>query len=190
MKKKETSHLTVDQYLDLPYTIELTPDEGVTWFAEVRELPGCMSDGDSPNAAISNLREAMRGWIAAALEDVGEIPLPRSTEDYGGKFLVRTSPSLHRRLAELAEEEGVSTNQLCVALLTDGVTRSDSSMRREWERVASGLDKLTQRIDAFTRSAAGWNLETPQGENVVLMPIANGDVHWDLWSGGVERAKA
>jgi len=184
------SSLTVDQYLDLPYTIELTPDEDVGWFAEVRELSGCMSDGDSPDAAIRSLREAMRDWIAAAMEDLDEIPLPRSMEEHSGKFLVRTSPSLHRRLARMAEEEGVSTNQLCVALLTEGLSRSALSSKKERENVLASLIAQWQSVDTFSWASALWKLDVPRVDKVALMPTAGTDVRWHIWSGEMDHAKS
>ena len=41
---------TVDDYLKLPYTIEIFRDDAdntAGWVARVVELPGCMKDGDS-----------------------------------------------------------------------------------------------------------------------------------------------
>jgi predicted HicB family RNase H-like nuclease len=38
-----------------------------------------------------------------------------------GKVLVRMPPALHEQLLRLAEEQGVSLNQLVVALLAGGV---------------------------------------------------------------------
>ena len=38
-----------------------------------------------------------------------------------GKVLVRMPPALHEQLVRLAEEQGVSLNQLVVSLLAGGV---------------------------------------------------------------------
>lgn len=38
-----------------------------------------------------------------------------------GEFRVRMPPALHEQLAKRADEQGVSLNQLCVALLAGGV---------------------------------------------------------------------
>ncbi|BDI19664.1 hypothetical protein ANSO36C_54660 [Nostoc cf. commune SO-36] len=46
------------------------------------------------------------------------IPLPSSNDSYSGKLLVRIPKSLHRRLAETSEREGVSLNQYIVSLLS------------------------------------------------------------------------
>ena len=103
---------TVEYYLGLPYTIELTRDPEDGWFVAVNELPGCMSQGDTPQEAIEMIYDAMRGWIEVSLEDGDPIPEPRPLDDYSGKFVVRVPPEVHRRLALEAAEEDVSLNRL------------------------------------------------------------------------------
>ena len=102
---------TVDYYLGLPYTIEMIPEPEGGWFVTVKELPGCMSEGDTPEEAIEMIRDAMRGWLEVSLEDGDSIPEPRDLDDYSGKFVVRMPRSLHRDLVEQAADEGVSLNQ-------------------------------------------------------------------------------
>ena len=105
--------MTVEQYLELPYTIEVTKDESdeyAGWFARVVELPGCMTQADTFEELSVMIKDAMTAWIESALEDGESIPLPRSIEDYSGRFVVRIPKSLHRELVEMAEREGVSLN--------------------------------------------------------------------------------
>ncbi|MDR2727267.1 MAG: type II toxin-antitoxin system HicB family antitoxin, partial [Deltaproteobacteria bacterium] len=40
------------------------------------------------------------------------VPEPLSLQKYSGKFMVRTTPEVHRRLAAQAMESGVSLNRL------------------------------------------------------------------------------
>ena len=65
---------TVEEYMTLPYTIEITPDDG-TFFVKVKELPGCMSVGETRADAMEMIDDAMKGWLEVALEDGVEIPL-------------------------------------------------------------------------------------------------------------------
>jgi len=105
--------MTVEQYLELPYTIEVTKDENddyAGWFARIVELPGCMTQADTFEELSVMIKDAMMAWIESALEDGESIPLPRSIEDYSGRFVVRIPKSLHRELVEMAEREGVSLN--------------------------------------------------------------------------------
>lgn len=110
----------LDYYMGLPYTMELRPS-GEGWFARVKELPGCVSQGATQDEALAMIRDAMRGWLAVSLEDGDSIPEPRPEEDYSGQFRVRISRSLHRKLVETAEEEGVSLNQYVGLALAEAV---------------------------------------------------------------------
>lgn len=104
---------TLDEYLALPYTIEVVWDESDAhpgWFARVAELPGCMTQADTFEELEVMIKDAMQAWIEAALEDGQSIPEPRPIESYSGKFVVRVPRSLHRELAEAAERDGVSLN--------------------------------------------------------------------------------
>lgn len=112
---------TVQHYLEKPYTYELRPDSAVGWFIQVKELPGCMSQGDTPEEALDMIRDAMAGWIEVALADNIAIPEPRTLESYSGKFVVRVPRSLHRDLVDRAAEEGVSLNQLINVVLARAV---------------------------------------------------------------------
>ena len=61
------------------YRIVLRPlaiDDGGGWLAEVPELPGCVSDGDTPQQAIENVMDAIGCWIEAAEEDGRSVPSP------------------------------------------------------------------------------------------------------------------
>lgn len=61
------------------YRIALRPleaAEGGGWLAEVPELPGCMSDGETPQQAIENVMDAIGCWIEAAEEDGRPVPVP------------------------------------------------------------------------------------------------------------------
>lgn len=104
---------TLDEYLALPYHITLVhdaDDEGNEgWVAEVEELPGCLSQGATPEEAVVNIRDAMMGWISVALEDGSPIPEPRETRA-SGRFLVRVPRSLHAELSDEARREDVSLN--------------------------------------------------------------------------------
>lgn len=54
----------------------LTSDEGGGWLAEVPDLPGCMSDGNTPEEATRNVRDAIEEWLAAARDMGRKIPEP------------------------------------------------------------------------------------------------------------------
>jgi antitoxin HicB len=111
----------LNYYLSLPYTIEMVREDETTWFVRVVELPGCISEGDSPSEAIEMIQDAMAGWLEVALEDGRQIPEPKPIDEYSGKFVVRLPRSLHRELVEAAARDGVSLNQYVVAELARAV---------------------------------------------------------------------
>ncbi|GFO77218.1 toxin [Bathymodiolus platifrons methanotrophic gill symbiont] len=51
------------------------------------------------------------------LENGEEIPVPISSRNYSGKFMVRIPPEVHRHLALEAIEAGVSLNRIASAKL-------------------------------------------------------------------------
>lgn len=105
----------IKEIMDRPYARVLVPDETGGYVAEVLELPGCVSEGETPDEAIENLEDAMRGWLQVALEDGQRIPDPLeagpSGEGYNGRILLRVPRSVHARCVRLAEADGVSLNQ-------------------------------------------------------------------------------
>ncbi len=75
---------TVEEYLRFPYTIQLRQYEDGTLFADVAELPGCMTEADTAEKALEMIRDAMAGWIEVALSEgipiaePGAHPSPRT----------------------------------------------------------------------------------------------------------------
>ncbi len=53
------------------------PGEDGYWVAECPSLPGCISQGRSKEEAVSNIREAIQGFIAALEEDGLRVPEER-----------------------------------------------------------------------------------------------------------------
>ncbi|HAV63009.1 MAG TPA: hypothetical protein DCY13_11665, partial [Verrucomicrobiales bacterium] len=45
------------------------PGEDGFWVAECPSLPGCVSQGDSREAAVANIREAIEGYVLALQDD-------------------------------------------------------------------------------------------------------------------------
>lgn len=63
--------------LEYPVLISpLSAEDGGGFLATVPDLPGCMSDGDTPQEAITNVQDAILAWIEAAHDLGREIPAP------------------------------------------------------------------------------------------------------------------
>lgn len=55
--------------MGLPYRVvvePLSPQDGGGYLATVPDLPGCMSDGETPAEAIANVEDAAKDWLAEA----------------------------------------------------------------------------------------------------------------------------
>lgn len=164
-------HKSLEYYLGLPYSIELRNFPGEGWFARVKELPGCMSQGDTVDEAVANIQEAMQLWLEVSLDHGDPIPEPRSDQEYSGKFVVRVPRSLHRALAEAANQDGVSLNQYINVALAQAVGSARSTQARslpnaiseQAKRLESVIDRLEdgQRI---ARSAVDAATGRPVGE--------------------------
>lgn len=113
---------TLEYYMALPYRVEIVEDKAEGGFAlHCPELSGCVTCAATVEEGLKLLEDAKRSWFAACLEDGVSIPEPSRLEDYSGQFKLRLPRSLHKRLAERSDEEGVSMNQYCVYLLSKGI---------------------------------------------------------------------
>lgn len=103
------------------YAVIISPlpeEDGGGYLASFPDLPGCIADGETPEEAMTEARDAFAAWSAAELEDKGELPKPKT---YSGQYVQRIPKTLHMRLAQRAMSEGVSLNQLSATLLAEGL---------------------------------------------------------------------
>ncbi|MEH6952247.1 type II toxin-antitoxin system HicB family antitoxin [Nitrobacter sp. NHB1] len=54
----------------------LADTDGGGYLATVPELPGCMSDGATPEEALRNVQQAIASWIESAEEWKQDVPKP------------------------------------------------------------------------------------------------------------------
>lgn len=105
---------------DYPFEVRpLSDEEGGGYVITYPDLPGCMSDGETPEEAVENGRDAVAGWLAISREFGDEIPEPFSGAS--GRFVQRLPKSLHAQLIKQAEAESVSLNTLIVTILAQGL---------------------------------------------------------------------
>ena len=122
MKRKG---LSVDRY---PFTIRpLTREEGGGYLIEFPDVPGCISDGETPEEAILNGRDALRSALLTMKEVGRAVPravLPKGTS---GQWRQRVPKSLHNRLVARAKQEGVSLNTLVATMIAEGLGKRKAS---------------------------------------------------------------
>lgn len=110
-------------YMSLPYRVEVIPDEEEGGYAfHCPELPGCITSANTVEEGFRMLEDAKKSWFTACLEDGLPIPEPARLEDFSGQFKLRIPKSLHKLLAQRSADEGISMNQLCLYLLSKGLS--------------------------------------------------------------------
>jgi antitoxin HicB len=110
-----------------PFEIRsLSADDGGGFLISFPDFSECISDGETVEEAIQNGIDALQETITA-LESMGlPVPEPNSGGSYSGKFIQRTTKSLHAQLALRAKQEGVSMNTLVNTLLAESLGRRES----------------------------------------------------------------
>jgi predicted RNase H-like HicB family nuclease len=62
------------QYCFAMRQVIIYPGDDGFWVAECPSLPGCVSQGESRESAIMNIREAIEGYVLALQDDGMEVP--------------------------------------------------------------------------------------------------------------------
>lgn len=57
---------TLRYYLSLDYTIRIKQNQDGSFFAQVEELPGCITEADTQTEAFALIEDAKKTWIASA----------------------------------------------------------------------------------------------------------------------------
>lgn len=110
----------LNYYLNLEYTTRLKKNSDGSYFGEIEELTGCMTEGDTEIEVLRMLDDAKKIWLEAALKRKLSIPEPEQ-DDFSGKFNVRLPKFLHRKLVYRAREEKVSLNNLVSTTLASTI---------------------------------------------------------------------
>lgn len=75
------------------------------------EFPGLSWLAKSPEKAIIGIRDVVTDALADMKKNKESIPEPINTDKYSGKFVVRVTPELHKKLAIRAAEYNISLNR-------------------------------------------------------------------------------
>jgi predicted HicB family RNase H-like nuclease len=100
--KIDVSHYT--------YRVSWSPEDA-EFVGTCVEFPSLSWLADSPTAALGGIEQVVLGVTKDLAASGEEVPVPLAERQYSGKFQVRVSRDLHRRLAALAAEQGMSLNR-------------------------------------------------------------------------------
>jgi antitoxin HicB len=158
----------VDRYLDLPYHVTLVRDpdgNGAGWTAGVEELPGCSSQGGTPDEAVNGIRQAMAAWITGALDEGRAVPEPKTADEHSGRLLLRMPKTLHADLTRLAEREGVSLNQLITDALASVVGWRSPGRKATGGNANASINQIPGAEALTPEQEAGPERESPEARS-------------------------
>lgn len=116
-----------------PFTIRpLSEADGGGFVIEYPDLPGCISDGNTPAEAFKQGEDAVKSYLLSCAKH-GD-PLPRPSEA-SGQWRQRVPRSLHARLVAKARQEGVSLNMLVTAMIAEGLGKRVSQDRGDTQKI-------------------------------------------------------
>ena len=122
-------NLRIEEY---PFTIRpLTAEDGSGFLIEFPDVPGAMSDGETPEEAIGNGRDALKAALLTMREFGDPLPVPGAAAASSGQWRQRVPKTLHSRLVERARQEGVSLNTLVTAMIAEGLGKRTPRRRRK-----------------------------------------------------------
>ena len=126
--------------LDYPFTMHpLAEDEGGGYLIEFPDLPGCMSDGATPEEAIRNGADAVRCWIDA-MREAGR-PIPAASRAPVGLRTINIDEHVYRVFVAEGERQGLNTESIANAALLDAVQRL---LKRD-QSVLEAVEERTKR---------------------------------------------
>lgn len=149
-------------YMKLPYTVMLRRDEEGDFIARIKELEGCVADGQDEMEALGNIEKVKELWLGAALKANKEIPLPDEDASLpSGKFLTRVPRTLHKSLIDIAQQEGVSLNQLVTVALAELAGRKAAVPAQVFELKATSRGYSVSESYGVSKSAPRLRLVNP-----------------------------
>jgi len=111
----------LNYYMGLNYKIEVIEDKDEGGYTlSCPELKGCITCADTIQQGVEMIEDAKKSWFTACLEEGIPIPEPNGINEYSGQFKLRIPKSLHKTLADRSRQEGISMNQYCLFLLSNG----------------------------------------------------------------------
>jgi predicted RNase H-like HicB family nuclease len=124
-------------------------EDDQTFIARCPEFPDLMTDGETPENAIEEMKTVLSMAVDVLEEKGREIPAPLLYQPgtYNGTITIRTSGTLHRNLAESAQVEGLSLNAYVCQMLAER-----DALRRVYRALVHPRGKAPRRDP--------WPLET------------------------------
>ena len=102
----------------------LSEEDGGGYLIAFPDYPGCIADGETPEEAIAEGRDALKSYLAT-LRDLDR-PMPSPAEE-PGQVWEQIAASVQKALAQRADAEGISIGALVAKLVAEGLERPTRS---------------------------------------------------------------
>lgn len=104
-------------------------EEDEAYVATCPEVPGVTALDARAEIALAEVRAALALALETYKSEGWDLPTPGKVSAHSGQFRLRIPRTLHERLAQQADDEGVSLNTLATALIAEGMGRRAPSGR-------------------------------------------------------------
>lgn len=173
-------------------------DEDEGYIALSPEFPGVSAFGETVEEAVAELQVARKLAIETYQAEGWPLPAPRRLPESSGKLLVRMPKTLHGRLVQQADTEGVSLNTLVVTLLSEGMglgaglARAERTITKVLHGWSAGFAQAIAVLASRDQTRSG-TLRILFGEEqrglLSEVPIATSQVHYLQRSNEVSSPK-
>ncbi len=133
---------TLEECLARHYSFDIIAGRSGNYVIVFPDLPNCVTQVRTLEEVGQMADEIRTLWIESEYEAGEEIPEPSLPEEYSGKFNVRLPKSLHRTLAHVAEQDGVSLNTYVCMLL---------ARNHALDHIEQRFDTMEERLDAMEK---------------------------------------
>jgi predicted RNase H-like HicB family nuclease len=108
----------IADYINLDYEIivrALTLEEGGGWFAYYKDFKGVMGDGETPEKAITDVRNAFKSFVQNAIDNGDTIPMPSSHQPKAVRLNITIPEDELITIDNFAKSHGMSRSGLIQA---------------------------------------------------------------------------
>lgn len=126
--------------------VPLSEDDGGGFLSYAPDLPGCMSDGDTPGQALDNLRQAISEWLEVYRERHPDLDVPEPHS--ASKAVQAEREHLTDRLRKAIEANNALDDQLELLARDIEDIRERIENIESWSRFAQLAAPSTLRAEA------------------------------------------
>lgn len=141
---------------------KMMTEDGYDVIAEYPALKGVVGVGKTEIEAISNLIDSAESNIEALIS--ANLPVPTEdafiSDDYSGKLSLRLSKGMHKKVANIAYDQGISINQFLVEAVSSYVTKEtiEIDINKNILELVNATTKMTLRYSTgINRKISNFN---------------------------------